>query len=391
MADDEGLADAWNGWVAVLAEAGRLVADGALLPGAGPAELAEGYLHVAEQSALWLGWHAGHGDPARPAFQRQNDFFTQWGGPNADNIYRHARIDPAGCYRVSGRMHSCQEWLLAVRVGNMHEEHRGTLAEISATDLGVGPGDDFELVLGGPERPGGWLPLPEGARMIAVREYYYDWRPEEPATFVIERLDPPADPPARTDPATVAGALAAATEQFGRAPLFWARYLQDRRAETPVNEFCLPRREARGLAALQYGFCFFELEPDEALLVEVDVPAARYWSLQLYALGTYHALDLARLTSLNHTQLQAGPAGRVVAVVAHRDPGVANWLDTEGRRAAQLTYRCGWGEPTAPTARRVRFDELAAQLPAGTPRVTAAERQEQLRRRAAHLRWRWRT
>jgi len=33
--------------------------------------------------------------------------------------------------------------------------------------------------------------------MIAVREYYYDWLPDEPATFVIERLDAPAGPPPR--------------------------------------------------------------------------------------------------------------------------------------------------------------------------------------------------
>lgn len=388
---DSELDRAWAGWLTALTDAGRLVSDGTLLPDAGPAELAESYLHIAEQSVLWLTWHLGHGDPTQPRFIRQNDFFTQWGGPNADNIYRHARIDPAGRYRIRGRMHSCQEWLLAVRVGNMHEEQRGTLAEISASELGVASGGEFELLLGGPPQRRGWLPIPEGARMIAVREYYYDWRPEEPATFTIERLDAPPGPPPRPTPDQVAAALTDATVQYSRAPHFWSRYLEDRRSEAPINEFIAPRREARGLAALQYAFCFFDLAPDEALLVEVDVPDARYWSFQLYALGTYHALDLGRVTSLNHSQLAQGPTGRVVAVVAHDDPGVANWLDTEGRRTAQLTFRCGWGEPTAPTARVVRVADLERELPPETPRVTAQQRMDQLAGRAEHLRWRWRT
>jgi hypothetical protein len=81
----------------------------------------------------------------------------------------------------------------------------------------------------------------------------------------------------------------------------------------------------------------------------------------------------------------------VVAVVAHDDPGVANWLDTEGRRTAQLTFRCGWGEPTAPTARVVRVADLERELPPETPRVTAQQRMDQLAGRAEHLRWRWRT
>ena len=105
--------------------------------------------HLIEQVIGWLGWEVFHADPARPFFHRHNDLMNQWGGPNADNIYRHARISPDRRYRISGRMHSCDQFLLAIRKGFMHNEVWGTAAQITASDLGIGPGDDFEFTLGG--------------------------------------------------------------------------------------------------------------------------------------------------------------------------------------------------------------------------------------------------
>ncbi|HAI64635.1 MAG TPA: hypothetical protein DCM13_07090, partial [Acidimicrobiaceae bacterium] len=63
--------------------------------------------HLLDQATLWISWSVLHADPSRPAFHRHNDLVSQWGGPNADNVYRHARIDPAKRYVVRGRMHSC--------------------------------------------------------------------------------------------------------------------------------------------------------------------------------------------------------------------------------------------------------------------------------------------
>ena len=55
---------------------------------------AEGFRHLALQTACWLWWSVGHDDPGNPMFQRQNDLLLQWGGPNGDNVYRHARVIP---------------------------------------------------------------------------------------------------------------------------------------------------------------------------------------------------------------------------------------------------------------------------------------------------------
>ena len=137
---------------------------------------AEGFAHLADQVTMFLGWAVRHADPYHPHFQRHNDLSGQWGGPNLDNVYKHARIDPSARYRITGAMHSCEDFILAVRVGFMHMPDWGTLAEVSASDLGIGPGDEFELFLGGEPRDGRWIDLPDGASMVSIREYYVDWQ-----------------------------------------------------------------------------------------------------------------------------------------------------------------------------------------------------------------------
>ena len=85
--------------------------------------------------------------------------------------------------------------------------------------------------------------------------------------------------------------------------------------------------------------------------------------------------------------------GRLRVVVAHQDPGVPNWLDTEGRREALLTLRWFWptGDAPAPVARVVKLDEILGALPDDTPKIDADARREEIRRRRDHIAWRFRS
>jgi hypothetical protein len=47
----------------------------------------------------------------------------------------------------------------------------------------------------------------------------------------------------------------------------------------------------------------------------------------------------SRRVSLNRRQMQLGEDGSYRIVVAHRDPGVPNWLDTEGRPSGTIFWR----------------------------------------------------
>jgi Protein of unknown function (DUF1214) len=354
---------------------------------------AEGFRHLALQSACWLAWSVGHDDPRAPAFQRQNDLVLQWGGPNADNVYRHARVHPSLRYRIVGKMHSCEDFILAIRRNFMHMEGSGTIAELTAHMVGIGPGDDFEILLGGEGDEPHRVPLPEGALSVSIREYYFDWQPREPATFTIECLDADGPPPP-VDAARVSAGLDEATAHLWRSHTYWNQYMLDARAGQTDNEFGGRHEVPRGLQVAKYSFCFFDLAPDEALVVESDVPQSRYWSFHLYNLAWWEALEYgSRVTTLNHTQTRVSDDGRVRLVVAHADPGVPNWLDTEGRREALLTLRWFWptGDAPALSTRVVKLADVRTALPVDTPAVDAAARHEEIRHRRAHLAWRFRT
>jgi hypothetical protein len=386
MGDD---LDAWAETCDRLAALGRRLGDDDFP--SDEADRADGVAHVVEQALCWFGWSVFHADPRRPTFERQNDLITQWGGPNADNVYRHARVEAGRRYRVKGRMHSCEEFILAVRAGFMHLPTWGTLVEITASELGIAEGDEFEFVVG----EGGQVPLPEGALTVSIREYYFDWREAEPATFTIECLDDDAgDPPPRRTAAATAAQLREGADGVVHSVEYWNGYMRDKRGEGVPNTFAPAFALDKGLDAARYSFCFWDLGPDEALVVEVARPPARYWTFQVYEMAWFELVDTAdRLCSLNHTQAPVDDDDHIRLVLSHADPGVANWLDASGRRTGLLTYRAFWTTDDVPTprSRLVPVAEVREALPPETTLVDHAGRAAQMAARRRHLAWRFRT
>ena len=128
----------------------------------------------------------------------------------------------------------------------------------------------------------------------------------------------------------------------------------------------------------------WELAPDEALVVEVSPPQGLYWS---YSLGNpwWETIDYgSHQSSLNGHQAAVDDDGILRAVIAHEDPGIANWLDTAGHSAGPVILRCVRTETApVPTTRLVKFSEVGTSVPAGTRRVTPEERRATLGRTPA--------
>ena len=219
---------------------------------------------------------------------------------------------------------------------------------------GIHEGEDFEILLGGDGTEDGYISLPPQALTASIREYYFDWRPLEPATFTIECIDDLAiEPPT---PEVIAQRVAEATAGVEHSLEYWNRYMTEHRAEQEINTFAAPMKVTKGLDAARYGFCFYDLQPDEALYIEATIPDAPYWSLQLASMAWYESLDFAnRIISLNHRQAVPSPDGRLRVVISHSDPGVPNWLDTTGHNEGLLTYRWFWGSDTPEYTARVRL------------------------------------
>jgi len=268
-----------------------------------------------------------------------------------------------------------------------------TAMHLALAAIGIGPGDDVDIIVSREPQPGTWVPLPADARLLNIREYYWDWQPRPPATFAIERLDTQGGAPPVLTADALSGMLDEALALVENSVVYWNGYMREQKAELPPNTMGPPRHNKGGSSRIHYSFGFFELEPDEVLLIEASAPDARFWDVQLYNMGWFETLDFAnRVTSLNHTQAYLSPDGRFRAVLAARDPGVPNWLDTQGYAQGMVTHRwiAAGSEPTI-TAKVLGFDDVAAALPAGTPAVDAAARREEIRRRQAHIAWRYRT
>ena len=358
-----------------------------------------------DQAVLWLSWEVLHHDPCRPFFHRHNDLTSQWGGPNVDNVYRHARIEPGRRYRIRGRMHSCDNFVLALRRGFMHSEVWGTVETLSAGDRGLGPGDEFELLIGGDE-PGA-LPLAEGVVMVSIREFYFHWLADEPAVFTIECLDP--DPiaaapssdhamsgsSARDLPEPLATRVDAAFGQMHDSLSYWRSYMESNRGDRMENSFSTDALTvAKGLSLARYEFCFWSLAPHEALVIECDVPDAEYWGAQLYRMETFEPVDLwDAIVSRNHTQTTIAGDGRIYWVLAAQDPGTVNWIDTNGRDTGLCTIRWFWPQSDArpsPSTTLMAQADVAGFIPDDLLPVSAAERARELQSRRDHLRWRFR-
>ena len=75
------------------------------------------------------------------------------------------------------------------------------------------------------------------------------------------------------------------------------------------------------------------------LIVEVTPPECEYWMIALHN-HWMETLDYVHHQStLNCHSAELEPDGSVRFVVAHRDPGVPNWLDTAGHRRGTVGVR----------------------------------------------------
>jgi hypothetical protein len=364
---------------------------------AGPHARAEGFRHLATQTVAWLSWAVGYPDAEFPAFFRQNDLVIRWGGPSVDQTTRRARVAPDGVYTIAGHMGACEDFILTLKNGDMHEGKYGILAEVTGSELGLRAGDEVSITVSASEVDGAasdhWIALPADATMLNIREYYFDWRPLPPALFTIQRIDTAGTARPPLEPAQVGRMLDTAATMLEHSITYWNEWMEEQRARVVVNVLSAPGGTAGGSSRIVYGFGFFDLADDEAWLIETDAPDADAFDFQLYSLAWFETLDFPnRVTSRNHTQTVTDADGRIRLVVSHHDPGVANWIDTEGRREAMLTYRWIKARSTpTPVARVVKLADLDRELPSDTVRVDAAARREEIRRRQAHIAWRYRT
>lgn len=323
-------------------------------------------------------------DPVLAVNRASVDDIVTWGLECPDCLYLNASLRAGETYRLFGSRGTARY------VGLQTMDGIAATSNCLVEDLDVDADGRFEAILSADEHEGNWLRLAGDHPTLTVRNFFYDWDTEVPAALRIERVGDEVVPEARSIDldASVAQQLYALGD-FVHDNL---KFFLDFGAMPPANGFIPPMDMTEMGAAAENRPVIgrFELEPDEALILEVRPPEGVYWSISLGNpwLETIHYGR--HQSSLNGHQAVIDPDGIFRAVISETDPGVANWLDTAGHSNGAMLLRCVRTETApVPSSRVVKAGDVLAALPADTTMTTPDERARVIaaRRRAVHERF----
>lgn len=351
-------ARAWSAFCSRTESAARRVM--ALAPD-DPVDRAEGLRYVGRIAQYALTRFIEESDAARPVVTHS---LPKLGGDNPDYVYSVAALSGACAYRLRGRLGDSAY----LGIGTYHGDV-GTAQGLQVSgylagkDMAIGADGRFEVTLACDRRPGNWLPMKPETSQLMVRELLFDRRHQRSAEFSIERIEGEA-PTGPLDAGHYARQLARAGDYVEGAIaqfLEWTRDFASRpnRIDRIAEHLA---SAARGDPFTHYYGGYFELAEDEALIAEFVPPTCEYWNLQLCN-HWLESLDHTRhVVSVNHHTAEKDASGGVRIVVASRDPGVPNWLDSAGhRRGCMIMRQVGTKTPDDPRCRVVALGDLVAR------------------------------
>ncbi len=411
--------------------------------------LAEGYRYLL--GFVLGGIERALDDPLYPRFKRAIQPMNRSTIDNADAVYLVAQVDGQHSYIVRGKAGDSRHWRgtqsdikgrapqyvifelcsgYAGDSGSLKELRRGERINTSTLDshaIQVEPDGTFEILLA-PEKPQGF----EGnfmlsrrashgtdyiARFLNCREIFHDWENEELLDLEIIRVgcenspQPPIDPAGAIEMMSQVGDFTNNQMRFWNA--FYAITLEtygkvpggvdtgSDKPFMPTNDMNQPNAlgiaTGGGQSTNIYSGGVYKLDDDEALIIESEVPVKP--SLLGFHLSNLwgESLDFESYqSSLNSAQMSIGADGVYRWVVCHRDPGVANWVDTTGLAHGYLTVRYTYAEKPPkqdwPTLKvnKVAFSEIASHLPSDTVFVDQQTRAANILIRQRHVQRRYR-
>jgi len=376
------VSEAWAEFCQALARAGEVV----LNPKAPdtPLDRAEGYRYLSRLTREMLYSCVDNADPDFPRFHELD--LVKLGADNPDNVYLSANIRGDRTYRITGRRGSIAYFSIGSKANRYAVD--GTMAstgELTDADLVVSDDGTVEIIASAtrpddrqpddtepddtepddtePDDTVNWLPLAADSTGLVVRQTYLDRTTEQPGSWRIEQVGGPTQP-ADLSPDVLAKALQrAALSVHGTAAMFagWTELFRSRPNELPDfgQEFF---QRAGGDPEIFYLHGYWTLRPGEAWVIETDVPDCPYWNFQLDN-WWMESLDHRRAITVNkHTAVLDG--GRLTIVVAEKDPGVANWIDTCGHSSGTALLRwLGADRHPIPTCRVATLDSLGLDSP----------------------------
>lgn len=322
-----------------------LKAAGSVVVGPGtpedPFDRAEGYRYLTRLLRAALETFIEGADPLAPELLRTAHETVKMGNDNPDNYYQNAPISGRHEYRIKGNRGTVHYLGFGTQAGNYGATGSlDTTGYLEAKDMQIAPDGSFEIVVSTEKRPGNWLPMKPESRTLVVRQTRLDREKEQIAEMTIERIDGPHQPRPLSAERVDRGLKGSAFFVMGCAKLFqkWADDFQKHPNRLPLFDPAVAGA-AGGDPNIVYYHSYWELAPDEALVIDVLPPECDYWNFQL-SNHWLESLDYRYWTiHVNKGTAVYRPDGSVRVVVAHEDPGVPNWLSTAGHRRGAMCWR----------------------------------------------------
>lgn len=289
------------------------------------------------------------GDPDRPRFEHAESPIRKMFGDNPDADYLRAplKLGPGRVYRVSGQVHDDTLYfavLLYGKGGRVARQLRDTEIKIGA-EGGLPPGQ-FEVFISTDPQPVNWLPAEPDIESVIVRQYFRDRRKELPIPLEIAYLGeiPPAGP---IEPINFAAKVDRATRMLRST---WRRTVgaYELASQAYLNRFGpVPAENLFPTPDNLYHMCWFRFGYNQVMRVRGKLPKARYFSLCLMNVWMESYDYLRHPIILNQSQIQTDAEGNFEVLLAHKDVGHPNWLDTAGHHAGYIVarYLCVEEEP----------------------------------------------
>ena len=301
---------------------------------------------LAHAMEAWL-----HADPARPVFKRWHTPEKKLLGDNPDSIYYDAAVSADHSYRIRGNIDGATYTSFTVEVARGEAASGKLGAVINDREFDIADDGSFEIIASvkKPKGAANWLPLAENAISITTRHYYEtvdnvsaDRLKHIP--ILIENINHPGPAP-RLSEDDIAGRIMRVAHWLN-ATVFAPSHMRSPHWVSRVkNEFAPLKvddsNQSIGYAAKDntYAMTWFDLAPDEALIIRGRWPKCRFANVVLQNMFMQTLDYIGRNISLNRAQAVTDDDGNFEMIVAHQNPGRDNWLDTEGRRHGVIFCR----------------------------------------------------
>jgi len=327
-----------------------------------PSDVAEGYRMITRLLGLALEMVVEGSDADRPAFFELQSPIRKYAGDNPDQRYAAAVIAGDRRYRIRGQRGNAVLVEVGVYAGSFSGGgQRRLAASLTEEELVFAPDGSVELELApdaDPSRPN-QIQLAPDAINVLVRQYFADPH-DKRSEWRIERV-PRAEPAPPLAADWLGGRLLGAALFVERNVKTWVEFVADL-ARGPHNRLA-PLADAGDLQTpqgIRYLEGYWKLAPEEALVLEFEPAPVPYWGFLVMNFWMESLEWRERRVSLNSFQARLEPDGRTIRiVVAARDPGHPNWIDSAGHAEGPMSLRWAGGDETLPEV-RTRVVPLAA-------------------------------